>query len=88
MDTLIIHKDEFLYSFFNMDQIFDFLLRVGMKPFIELSFMPLALAPGGKTVFHYQSNVTPPKNYVDWTGLIKKLVSHLVERYGVEEVRT
>ena len=88
METLIIHKDEFLYSFFNMDQIFDFLLRVGMKPFIELSFMPLALAPGGKTVFHYQSNVTPPKNYDDWAGLIKKLVSHLVERYGVEEVRT
>lgn len=87
-ETLIIHKDEFLYSFFNADQIFDFLLSTGMKPFIELSFMPLALASGGKTVFHYESNVTPPKNYDAWAGLIKKLVSHLVERYGIGEVRT
>ena len=30
----------FRYSFFNIDSIFDFLLKTGMKPFIELSFMP------------------------------------------------
>ena len=30
----------------------------------------------------------PPKNYDDWAAMIKELVSHLVERYGVEEVRT
>lgn len=88
MDTLIIHNDEFLYSFFNADQIYDYLLSIGMKPFIELSFMPLALSSGGKTVFHYQSNVTPPKNYQDWARLISKFVRHLVERYGIEEVRT
>ncbi len=86
MDTLIIHQDEFLYSFFNADSIFDFLLSIGMKPFVELSFMPVALASGNKTVFHYASNITPPKDYKDWAALIKKLVSHLVERYGIEEV--
>src|SRR4026209_275845 len=40
------------YSFFNIDQIFDFLLSIGMKPFVELSFMPTALASGKKTVFN------------------------------------
>ena len=88
MGTLICQNEKFLYSFFNTDQIFDFLLSIGMKPFVELSFMPLTLSSGGKTVFHYKANVTPPKNYKDWARLIKKLVSHWVERYGVKEVRT
>src|SRR5512143_265097 len=48
------------YSFFNIDSIFDFLLSIGMKPFIELGFMPTALASGQTTCFHYKANVTPP----------------------------
>ena len=88
MGTLICHKEEFLYSFFNADQIFDFLLSIGMKPFIELSFMPETLASGGKTVFSYEGNVTPPKDYQQWSNLIRKLVIHLIERYGTEEVRS
>jgi xylan 1,4-beta-xylosidase len=76
------------YSFFNVDSIFDFLLSIGMKPFVELSFMPKALASGDKTVFHYLGNITPPKSYEEWGDLIYALVSHLVERYGAEEVRT
>ncbi|MGH2542642.1 MAG: GH39 family glycosyl hydrolase, partial [Ardenticatenaceae bacterium] len=86
MGTLICHAEEFLYSFFNTDQIFDFLLSIGMRPFIELSFMPETLASGSKTVFNYQSNVTPPKDYEQWATLIRRLVSHWVERYGIAEV--
>jgi xylan 1,4-beta-xylosidase len=75
------------YSFFNVDSIFDFLLEMGMKPFIELSFMPSALASGSKTVFHYRGNITPPKSYDEWGDLIRALAGHLVRRYGAEEVR-
>jgi len=75
------------YSFFNIDSIFDFLLDIGMKPFIELSFMPRALASGSKTVFHYGGNITPPKSYDEWAELIGALANHLVQRYGTEEVR-
>jgi xylan 1,4-beta-xylosidase len=50
--TVVQHNDELLYSFFNADQIIDFLLSIGMRPFVELSFMPTALASGSKTVFH------------------------------------
>ena len=88
MGTLIIHKEQPLYSFFNVDQIWDFLLTIGMKPFIELSLMPQALASGNKTVFRYRGNVTPPKDYAAWATLIGKLAKHWVERYGIEEVRT
>ena len=51
MGTLVRPNREFIYSFFNADQIFDYLLSIGMKPFVELSFMPEALASGRKTVF-------------------------------------
>lgn len=64
----------------------DFLLSIGMRPFVELSFMPETLASGGKTVFHYRANVTPPKDHKQWATLIKKLVGHWVERYGLTEV--
>ena len=63
MGTLVCENDKLIYSFFNADQIIDFLLSIGMRPFIELSFMPETLASGRTTVFRYQANVTPPKNY-------------------------
>lgn len=85
--TLIAEGDTFFYSFFNSDQIFDFLLSIGMKPFVELSFMPTALASGNQTVFHYAANVSPPKDYAQWATLIRKLVAHWADRYGLEEVR-
>lgn len=80
-------KGELEYSFFNVDSIFDFLLDIGMKPFIELSFMPTVLASGSKTVFHYLGNITPPKSFEDWGGLIGALAGHLEQRYGADEVR-
>jgi xylan 1,4-beta-xylosidase len=86
MGTLICEEEKLLYSFFNLDRIMDFLLSIGMKPFLELSFMPETLASGDTRVFRYQSNVTPPKDYAEWAALIKKLVGHFAERYGRGEV--
>ena len=87
MGTLVREGDTFFYSFFNSDQIFDFLLSIGMKPFVELSFMPSALSSGDQTVFHYRANVSPPRDYAQWAVLIRKLVAHWVDRYGLGEVR-
>ncbi len=86
MGTLICQDEKLIYSFFNADQIVDFLLSIGMKPFVEFSFMPDVLASGRSTVFRYRGNVTPPKDYSKWAALIEKLVRHWVERYGVKEV--
>jgi len=88
MGTLICQNEKLLYSFFNADQIMDFLLSIGMRPFVELSFMPETLASGQQTVFRYQGNVTPPKDYQQWATLIRKLISHWVRRYGISEVKT
>ncbi len=81
-------SDELRYSFFNVDSVFEYLLEIGMKPFIELGFMPEALASGSETCFYYKANITPPKDYNQWEELVSLLVNHLVERYGQEEVRT
>jgi xylan 1,4-beta-xylosidase len=86
MGTLIRHEGQLLYSFFNIDRVWDFLLSIGMRPFVELSFMPDTLASGLDTVFHYRGNVTPPRDYDEWATLIRTLVRHWVERYGIEEV--
>jgi xylan 1,4-beta-xylosidase len=87
MGTCIGQDNQYLYSFFNADQIFDFLLSIGMKPFVELSFMPSILSSGDQIIFRYRANVTPPRDHADWAVLIRKLVGHWVDRYGIDEVR-
>ncbi|MDT7858368.1 hypothetical protein RQM47_17090 [Rubrivirga sp. S365] len=87
MGTLVDQAGELVDSFFNADQIMDFLVSIGMRPFVELSLMPEALASGPDTVFHYKGNVTPPGDVDAWGGLIERLLTHWVERYGADEVR-
>jgi xylan 1,4-beta-xylosidase len=86
MGTLMCENDQLLYSFFNADQVLDFLLSIGMRPFVELSFMPTALSSGDQIIFHYRANVTPPRDYAQWSELIGRLVGHWVDRYGLGEV--
>ena len=50
--TRVDEQDALLHCFLNGDRIWDFLLSIGMKPFLELSFMPTALASEHRTVFH------------------------------------
>jgi xylan 1,4-beta-xylosidase len=85
--TLVRSGDQLIYSFFNADRIVDFLRSIDMRPFVELSFMPRALASGEDTVFSYRGNITPPADYRQWAELVRRLVRHWVERYGVDEVR-
>lgn len=70
MGTLICQDDELLYSFFNTDRIFNFLLSIGMKLVVELAFMPRTLSSGNEIVFHYQGNLTPPNDYERWGTLM------------------
>jgi xylan 1,4-beta-xylosidase len=77
-----------VYNYMYVDVLFDFLHSIGMKPFVELGFMPSALASGNKTIFWWRGNVTPPNDYNKWEALIRNLVQHFTERYGEEEVKT
>lgn len=76
------------YNFTYIDRIFDSFLDLGIRPFVELGFMPSALASGDQTVFYWKGNVTPPKDYGRWRDLIRAVVAHFVDRYGLDEVKT
>jgi len=76
-----------IYNFSYVDQIYDGLLQTGVRPFIELSFMPKKLAAEPKYQdFWYKPNVSPPKSYEKWGELVRQFVQHLVDRYGLDEV--
>ena len=77
-----------VYNWQYVDELFDFLESIGMKPFVELGFMPGALASGPQTIFWYKANVTPPKDYSKWEAFIAAFVRHETERYGRDEVRS
>jgi xylan 1,4-beta-xylosidase len=76
------------YNFQYVDVLYDFILSIGMKPFVELGFMPEALASGKQTIFWWRGNVTPPKDYNKWAELIRNLTLHFTQRYGANEVKT
>lgn len=77
-----------IYNFSYIDQIYDGLLDNGVRPFIELSFMPKKMAsdPNALHAFWYKQNVSPPKDYAAWDAMITAFAQHLVDRYGIEEV--
>lgn len=79
-----------VYNFAYVDQIYDGLLKNGVKPVVEISFMPkkLAFNPDALHPFWYKMNVSPPKSMERWDGLMTAFAQHLVARYGVDEVAT
>jgi xylan 1,4-beta-xylosidase len=76
-----------IYNFSYVDQIYDGVLDNGVRPFVELSFMPRKLASSTAVQsFAYHPFVAPPREYVKWDALISAFAAHLIERYGIAEV--
>ena len=76
-----------VYNFSYIDQIYDGLLANGVRPFVELGFMPGALASTqARQSFWWRPFSSPPKDYARWDALITAFARHLVERYGIDEV--
>ena len=75
-------------NFFQVGRAYDAVLQAGMKPFVELGFMPTPLASGKQTIFHYRGNVTPPKDHEAWSRFIQQFVRFLLDRYGEQEVES
>ena len=77
-----------VFNFDVVDQVYDGLLQNGVRPVVEISFMPkkLAFNPDDLHPFWYKQNVSPPKSMEKWDELMKAFAQHLVDRYGIEEV--
>ena len=92
----LFHEDMMVYREENgqpivnwqyVDLVYDHWLSIGIRPFVELSFMPYDLASGDQTVFWWRGNITPPKDWARWEWFIEQFIRHIIERYGLAEVR-
>lgn len=90
-DDLGVYREvdgEPVHDFSGVDRVYDLVRATGLRPVVELSYMPRDLASDpDKTVFSYGAIVSPPKDWQRWADLVRALVAHLVDRYGLAEVR-
>jgi len=76
-----------VHTFSYVDKVFDFLIDLGVRPFVELGFMPRDLATETETVFWWGAHCSPPNDMGRWVELVRATVEHWVARYGIAEVR-
>ena len=83
-------NDASIYNFFYLDEIYDGLLAEHVKPYVEISFMPekMASKPNSQHTFMGSPNTSPPKDYALWDAMMKAFATHLIDRYGIDEVAT
>jgi xylan 1,4-beta-xylosidase len=87
-----------VYSWVILDQIFDTFRAAGVKPLVEIGFMPKALSTHPEPYRHtfpsvpvsdiYTGWAYPPKSYPKWSELVFQVVVHLRERYGEADLNT
>jgi len=80
-------KGTVTYNWQYIDLLFDYMLSINIRPFVEIGFMPSKLGSGDQTIFWWRGNVTPPSSYEEWEKLVYEFVMHLGQRYGAEEVK-
>ncbi|MFC4009365.1 hypothetical protein ACFOY2_19185 [Nonomuraea purpurea] len=89
-DDLGVYKEvdgQAVYDFSGVDAVYDKVVALGLRPIVELGYMPRDLASDpSKTVFSYKAIISPPKDFEAWSDLVRALVEHLVERYGIHEL--
>ncbi|MDO4175682.1 MAG: hypothetical protein Q4D42_13050, partial [Eubacteriales bacterium] len=85
-NVLIFHQDQrgkLICNFVYLDMILDFCLSLNLSPFVEFSFMPKAFAKHPDVSLLHSSYISGAKNYTLWAQLIRLVINHLIERYGI-----
>lgn len=77
-----------VYNWQYIDDLFDRMIDLKVRPFIELSFFPKSIAAeNSKTQFWWKANITPDESkYGEWHNLVQAFTQHCVDRYGIDEV--
>ncbi len=75
-----------ILNFNYIDSLILFLRSIGLRPFIELGFMPSKLARSQQTVFYSKSVISMPKDMEKWNYLVQSFLMHCIENYGQKEV--
>ena len=77
-----------VHDFSGIDRVYDRVRGIGLRPIVELGFMPRELASDPTaTVFDYRAIISPPRDWERWGSLVRDLAAHLVDRHGLDEVR-
>jgi len=76
------------YNFDRVAQVYANALKAGIKPFVEVGFMPTDLASDSRTIFHWKGNGSPPKDWQKWSDFITAFTRDMEARFGREEVRS
>ena len=76
------------YNFWHLDHVLDTILSAGIKPVIQCSLMPDALAKGEKFRAKEGSLINTHKDYNKWRELVYNTVKHCIDRYGADEVHS
>ena len=77
------------YQWHHIDKFVDNMLSIGLKPFFELNATPECMASDkDQRMFAYGANVSNPTDWNEWGDLVRAFTSHMVDRYGLDEVRT
>ncbi|MET0364413.1 MAG: glycosyl hydrolase [Sphingobium sp.] len=84
----ILNRNKPTPNWRNVFEVYDGLIERGAAPFVELGFMPKALATGPSAFGFYQANITPPKSNEAWAEFIATFVKALIGRYGIGPVRS
>ena len=87
LGTVRLHHGKAVYDWSKVDQLYDELLAMHIKPFVELGFTPNALATSSNSIFYWKGNTSHP-NPAGWNDLIANFIHHMEKRYGAQEVRT
>ena len=90
-DMMVVSRinGKLTFHYTMVDMALDFLLSIGLKPLIQLSFMPRDLAADpNKTLFYSPVITSPPKHMSEWEQLVDNFTRHLIERYGITTVRS
>lgn len=76
-----------VHDFTRIIAVYDAILKTGMKPLVEIGFMPSDLASDSRTIFYWKANGSPPKDYRKWADFISDFTATLEAHFGAAEVR-
>ena len=87
LGTVKMVDKKLVYDWTKIDYLYDSMLKTGIRPFVELGFTPSAMKTSDQTLFYWKGNTSHPR-FDLWKQLIDAFARHLIERYGIAEVRS
>jgi len=76
-----------VYDWTKIDYLYDKLLGMGIKPFVELGFTPQAMKSSDNSIFYWKANSSHPVP-AQWAQLVEAFTRHIEQRYGKQEVQS